>query len=103
MGKGAAQIYNKKDKNDQPIAVRAYVSGAHKLSKGAINIGGFFIEGGLDDSDGMLLPNEKFEMEVELDISKKTRYMPALILSLDSFLKLQECDRTNNAEHLILD
>ena len=103
IGKGPALIYTKGDKEDQPLGVRAYVSGAEKISKGAINIGGFFLEGGLDETDGMLLPNNKFEMEVELDIRKKTRYMPMIILSLDAFLKLQECDRTNNSQHIIVE
>ena len=103
IGKGPALIYKKDDKEDQPLGVRAYISGAEKITKGAINIGGFYLEGGLDDTDGMLLPNNKFEMEVELDIKKKTRYMPMIILSLDAFLKLQECDRTNNSQHIILE
>ncbi len=103
IGKGPALIYKKDDKADQPLGVRAYISGSEKITKGAINIGGFFLEGGLEDTDGMLLPNNKFEMEVELDIRKKTRYMPMIILSLDAFLKLQECDRTNNSQHIILE
>jgi len=96
IGKGPAKIYEKGNKEDDPLGVRAYISGSDRITKGSINIGGFFMEGGLDDTKGYLNANESFEMEVVLDIKKKTRYMPNIVLSLDAFLKLRECDRTNN-------
>jgi len=96
IGKGPARIYAKGNKEDDPVGVRAYISGSDRITKGSINIGGFFMEGGLDETKGYLNANESFEMEVVLDIKKKTRYMPNIVLSLDAFLKLRECDRTNN-------
>ncbi len=99
IGKGPAMIYQKENKEDNPLGVRAYISGSDQITKGSINIGGFFMEGGLDETKGYLNANESFEMEVVLDIKKKTRYMPNIVLSLDAFLKLRECDRTNNSSH----
>ncbi len=99
IGKGPAMIYQKENKEDNPLGVRAYISGSDQITKGSINIGGFFMEGGLDETNGYLNANESFEMEVVLDIKKKTRYMPNIVLSLDAFLKLRECDRTNNSSH----
>lgn len=99
IGKGPAKIYEKENKEDNPLGVRAYISGSDQITKGSINIGGFFMEGGLDETKGYLNANESFEMEVVLDIKKKTRYMPNIVLSLDAFLKLRECDRTNNSSH----
>ncbi|MEZ4982996.1 MAG: hypothetical protein R2769_15710 [Saprospiraceae bacterium] len=52
----------------------------------------------------ILRPGQKHTMQVQFDIRKMTRYMPVLILSLDAFLKLRECDRTtNNTGHLIFE
>ena len=100
IGLGPAKIYDMDNKDENPLGVRAYISGSDKITKGAINIGGFFMEGGLDETDGYLKTNESFGMEVVLDIKKKTRYMPLIVLSLDAFLKLRECDRTNNSKHV---
>lgn len=103
IGKGPIQLYGKGDGNKGSLAIRGYISGVPRLSKGALPIGGKFVQSGLEASNGQLLPNEKYTGKVKLDISKKTRYMRSIILSLSGNILIDECDRTNNTKGLQLD
>ena len=103
VGKGPASIYDPSDKKGNAFGIRAYISGSDQITKGSFNVGGFYTERGLDKSNGMLNPNETFTETIEIDIRRKSRYMKVLIFSADAFLKLQECDRTNNTNHIILE
>jgi hypothetical protein len=102
IGKGDAEIYNENN-GESSFGIRAYISGSTFISKGSVTIGGIQINDGLEEKKGILKPGQKHTMQVQFDIRKMTRYMPVLILSLDAFLKLRECDRTNNTGHLIFD
>ncbi len=82
--------------------LRAYISGVEKLSRGAIPIGGKFIQP-TPGTPQVLKPNEEFGGRLKLDIRKKTRYLKSLIIQLDSKQFAIECDRTNNAKAVILD
>ena len=103
IGKGTAPLYDNSMKNDNPLGVRAYISGTPRLSKGAFPIDGSFITSGLGTIRGNLEPGESLRVTADLDIRRKTRYMPVLILAADAFLKLAECDRTNNTNSVILE
>lgn len=103
VGKGPAAIYDPNDKKAPALGIRAYISGSDQITKGSLNIGGFYSERGLEKSAGMLDPNESLTETIEIDIRRKSRYMKVLIFSADAFLKLQECDRTNNTYHIVLE
>ena len=103
IGKGTAELYDNSDKKDNPLGVRAYISGSPELSKGSFAIDGSFITSGLGDIHGNLEPDQSLTVTAELDIRRKTRYMPNIILAADAFLKLAECDRTNNTNSVILE
>ncbi|MCB0662196.1 MAG: hypothetical protein KDC24_05630 [Saprospiraceae bacterium] len=102
IGKGPAQLYNK-GTEERPFGIRAFISGSTFISKGSVTIGGHTIDKGLGETIGILHPGEVYKETVQFDIRKMTRYMPVLILSLDAFLKLRECDRTNNTSHIIFE
>ena len=102
IGKGPAQLYNHEEE-ERPFGIRAFISGSTFISKGSVTIGGHTIDEGLGEVKGILQPGETYKETVQFDIRKMTRYMPVLILSLDAFLKLRECDRTNNTAHIIFE
>lgn len=100
-GQGPAAMFGETESTEDNVAVRAYASGTPKLSRGDLVLGGAFIEGGLADKNGVLMPNESFSGSFEVETRKKTRYMPYFILSVDDYQALWECDERNNVLPLL--
>lgn len=100
-GNGPAGMYGETKEIEDNVAVRAYVSGTPKLSRGDMILGGSFIEGGLEDKNGVLMPNESFSGSFRVETRKKTRYMPYFILSVDDYQSLWECNERNNVKALL--
>ncbi len=100
-GKGPAAMFGATTETEDNVAIRAYASGTPKLSRGDLVLGGAFIEGGLADQNGVLMPNESFSGSFTVETRKKTRYMPYFILSLDDYQALWECDERNNVKALL--
>ena len=100
-GKGPAALFGETNETADNVALRAYASGTPKLSRGDLVLGGAFIEGGMEDKNGVLMPNESFSGSFEVETKKKTRYMPYFILSVDAYQGLWECDETNNVQPLL--
>ncbi len=100
-GKGPAPMFGETKAIEDNVAVRAYVSGTPKLSRGDMVLGGAFIEAGIEDKNGLLNPNESFSGSFRVDIRKKTRYTPYLILSIDDYQTLWECEERNNVRSLL--
>lgn len=84
-----------KDEKDN-LAIRAFISGAPKMSKGALVFGGTFVENMEKGAEGKIPPGKRFSATFRLDMRDKSRYMNYLILSLDPFQTVQECDERNN-------
>ncbi len=100
-GEGPAAMFGETEATDDNVAIRAYASGTAKLSRGDLILGGAFIEGGMDDKNGVLMPQESFSGSFEVESRKKTRYMPYFILSIDDYQALWECDERNNVYPLL--
>lgn len=78
------------------LAIRAFISGAPKMSKGALVFGGTFVENMEKGANGNIPAGKRFSATFKLDMRDKSRYMNYLILSLDPFQTVQECDERNN-------
>lgn len=96
------QLYGQQEGREDNLVLRAYISGVEKLSRGAIPIGGKFIQE-TAGTPQVLRPNEQYSGRLKLDVRKKTRYLKSLIIKLDSQQYAIECDRTNNTAAVILD
>ncbi len=90
-GKGPASFKGESGKKEGNLAIKAFLNRTGKLSKGSIPIGGAFI----NDQD-LLKPGEVYTGVIRLDITKKTKYSSMLIIQLDPYLVVRECDETNN-------
>ena len=96
QGQGpATMIKNRKDENKN-MALQAHFSSGNKLTKGSLNIGGSFVEKGLNQSNGKLYPGEKYTNTIKFDIQKMTKFTPYIILEMDPYLSVYECDKKNN-------
>ncbi|MEY3367601.1 MAG: hypothetical protein RI973_756 [Bacteroidota bacterium] len=88
--------------NQATLVLEAFISGVTVLTRGALPANAMVLspdETGMDE----LLPGQQIKGKMQVDTSKKTRYLKSLILSLDSdFLQL-ECDRSNNVAGLVLE
>lgn len=96
-GKGPAAFKTGSGKEEKQLAIKAFLNRTGKLSKGSIPIGGSFIS----DKD-LLKPGEIYTGVVRLDITKKTKYSSMLIIQLDPYLMVRECDETNNKKAVSL-
>ncbi len=95
-GTGTAELFGASDKKEDNVAIRANISGSKKLSRGAIVIGGDYIKGKRKSKNAILAPYESYQGTIKLDIRKMTRFTPNIILELDAYNALIECDETNN-------
>ncbi len=100
-GTASFQIFGTGQKIER-LVIRAYISGATILSRGALPIGDHFVKY-QSEIPAELQPGQSFKGKIRLDVRKKTRYMKSLILSLDSDQFAFECDKTNNTGAVILD
>lgn len=100
-GEGPAAMFGETEATDDNVAIRAYASGTAKLSRGDLIMGGAFIEGGMEDKNGVLMPKESFSGSFTVESRKKTRHMPYFILSIDDYQALWECDERNNVYPLL--
>ncbi len=99
-GTAPAPLFGEEKSVEDNIAVRAYASGTAKLSRGDMILGGSFIEKGLKDQKGILQPNESYIGTFKVDIRKKTRHMPYLIMFVDTYQGIWECNEGNNVMNI---
>ena len=93
-GKGPAHLLGESSSDDDNLAIRAFLSSTDKLTRGSLPIGGGFIYN--SPNKGLLEVNGTYRGKLKLDIKKLTRFTPYLILSVDPFNAITECDKTNN-------
>ncbi len=91
VGKGPAALRGDRSGEEDNLAIKAHLSSSSKLSRGAIPIGGMFI----NDKE-LLKVGETYTGIIRLDASKKTRFTSNIILELDPYQTIRECDETNN-------
>ncbi len=101
IGKGAINIIGDKKNVQDNINVGAYFSGTPKFSKGAILAGEVYITG-LDDTDGILFPGDKIEIEMKVKRKAQSKYTKVLILIVDAKQVVIECNETNNNNSVLV-
>ncbi len=96
LGEGPATIINSRKNEEKNMALKAHFSSRDKLTKGSLTFGGDFVQKGLDHSKGKLYPGQKYTGTIKLNIQKMTKFTPYIILELDPYLSVFECDKKNN-------
>jgi len=98
-GKGPANLEGTSKSEDDNIAVKAFMTSSSKLTKGALVLGGAVVENRSKNA-GPLLPGETYTTKIRLDTNTMTKFTPVIILELDTFGQVRECDETNNKNHI---
>jgi hypothetical protein len=96
QGQGPATMIISKKEENKNMALQAHMSSIDKLTKGSLMFGGEFVEDGLDKTNGKLYPGGKYTNTIKLNIQKMTKFTPYIILELDPYLSVYECDKKNN-------
>lgn len=99
IGKGPADLNQENKSSSDNVAVKAYMTSSDKLTKGALVIGGGYVDN-RSQNNGMLLPDETHVCTIKLDINNMTKFTPVIILELDTFEQVLECNETNNKNHV---
>ena len=85
------------------VAVNVYFVSGTKLSRGAIYADGVFIREGNETLDGILQPGQVLRGALEINLKNRTRFSPNLVLELDPFQRVEECNRTNNSRAIVIE
>jgi len=99
-GSAEANLYGKEKGDQDNVAIRANLSGTTKLTRGSLILGGDFVTNA--KNKGVLESGKSYKGLMKLDISNMSRYTPVLILELDIYQTVRECDETNNRKHMQL-
>jgi len=92
-GMGDADL-GKNGKATQNLAVRAFLSSSAKLSRGAITLGGSMLK--VSEEQSKLKSGEMYVGTIRLPLYKLTKFTPFIVLQVDPYQQLIECDETNN-------
>jgi len=98
-GTAPAPLFGAKRKLTDNIILRAYFSGDRRVNRGDAEAGAAYIKKGT----GILLPGESYTGVMEVDRRLETNYISIVLLQVDAFSTLRECDETNNVSWMILD
>ncbi len=96
QGAGTAYIEGPTKRDEDDLAIRAYMSRSERLTRGSITIGGDY----LGSARGIIPPGERLVQKTRFDIRSLTKFTPVIILELDPYMTITECDETNNKNHI---
>ncbi len=99
QGNIPAPLFGEKKKLTDNIILRAYFSGDKRLNRGDAEAGAAYIKTG----DGTLEPGQSYTGKIEIDRNLETNYISIILLQVDAFSTLRECDETNNVGWMIMD
>ncbi|MEI6409569.1 MAG: hypothetical protein WCR52_09315 [Bacteroidota bacterium] len=99
-GQAPAALLGTPGHHNSNLNLRVYFVSGLKLTRGAIEAGSVQIRKGVETLDGVLLPGQVLQGEATISLKLRTRFSPNLLLEIDPFQSIQECDRTNNTRAL---
>jgi hypothetical protein len=100
QGKLPVSITGKTKSKEDNLAITIHMSSSEKLTRGSIAIGATFLKNEKQIPDGKLYPGKSLTEEIKIDIRSMTRFTPIIILEIDPYLSVQECNETNNLNHI---
>ncbi|MCB0545037.1 MAG: hypothetical protein KDC70_16035 [Saprospiraceae bacterium] len=93
-----AYVLGNSDSESDNLAVNVYFVSGTRLTRGAILADGIFIQQGRETLDGVLMPGQILQGAIRISLKSRTKFTPNILLELDPFQKMYDCDRTNNTE-----
>ena len=100
-GNAPASIFGTSRSNDDNVAVHFFFSGTQRLTRGSIMADGIYLTEGLKNTKGLLYPQTTYIVRHKLSLEKKNQFSGVIILQLDAFDVIAECDETNNVKAIV--
>lgn len=94
VGKGPAVLQKKEKGDDLLIGIRVFLSGAPVVSRASKELGMDFLRVPYYKKE--LYPDEEITQQTKIQTKGKTSFLKYLVLQIDSYQLMQECDRRNN-------
>lgn len=102
IGDRSANLFgNTKDTEDN-LAINAYFVGGTRLTRGAFLAETIFYKDKSLPTSGRLAPDAIFEGEIDVSTKNRTKFSPNIILEIDPFQTLPDCDKTNNTRPILI-
>lgn len=102
-GNAPVNLWGATRKLEDNVAVQFYANGTPRLTRGSLIIDGIYIQDGLKETKGILAPNKGVKQVAKVATEKITRYNRVIILRIDGFDVVSECDETNNTNSIVPD
>lgn len=96
IGKGPALLKKKEKGADVLIGLRVFLSGAPVVSRASKELGMDVLRVPYYKKD--LYPDEEITQQIEVKTRDKTTFLKYLVMQIDSYQLMRECDRRNNEE-----
>ena len=87
--------YNTNDVNDN-VTIKAVLSTSSELTNVYWDAGSVLVDGGLKTRNGIIKPQESYTDLIKVDLSGQSKFTKYIILQLDPYLTIQDCNRSNN-------
>ena len=102
-GNATAYLLGKTDNSEDNLAVNVYFTPGTKLTRSAILADGVFIQRGRETLDGLLLPGQMLQGDIEINLTGRTKFAPNLVFELDPFQTAGDCNRGNNTMGMVVE
>ncbi len=94
-GEGVFKFDRKNDRYDN-LSIKTFFASIPRLTRGALIVGGEHFDDLFDQKKFELGFGEKISGTIKVSLEKMTKFTPVVILELDPFSAISECDKVNN-------
>ncbi len=96
-GKKVANLYGPDfDKSADNVMIKSLLSTSAELTAAVWETGSMYIDKGMKLRNGLLNPQESYTDVVKVDLSGQTKFTNYVILQVDPYLVVDDCNRANN-------
>lgn len=96
-GKKTANLYGEDlGKNSDNVTLKSVLSSSAEISTVFWESGSVYIDKGMKLRGGLLNPQESYTDLIKVDLSGQTKFTSYIILQLDPYLVIEDCNRANN-------
>jgi len=100
QGTGTASMHGSKNSTDDNMFLKAYISATPKFSRSATTIGETPVRKEMENKDGTLESRREFKGKMYMNVRGRTNLTPYLILTLDPYQTVRECNERNNRSYI---
>lgn len=93
--------FDRKNTNYENLSIKAFFASIPRLTRGALIVGGNHFDKLFEEKKFELGFGESIRGSMKVSLEKMTRFTPVVILELDPFSTVIECDKVNNVSTVL--